>query len=95
MLKLNAVMLVSTDGETVSVKMAWTISPGANALFCRFHDRFIAGLAFDGDQLLVLMLSVVLAVPMFFTQTALVTVSPGFSDPQPKYVAFCVHALFE
>jgi hypothetical protein len=66
MLKLNVVMLPAL-AEAVNVKVAETELPTAKTELSRFQVTVKYVLAFEGTQLVVVMLSVMGIVPVFLT----------------------------
>ncbi len=65
MLKLNVVMLLLIEAETVSVKVAATALLGVNISPSLSHVRFMAGLAWGGDQSVVAKPSSMFVLPTF------------------------------
>ena len=66
MLKLNVVMLPAL-ADAVNVKVAETELPAARTEFSRFQVTVKYVLAFEGTQLVVVMLNVMGTVPVFLT----------------------------
>jgi uncharacterized protein (DUF169 family) len=69
MLKLKFVMLLLMDEDTVSVKVALTLSPAFNDVPSRFQAKVIGPLALAGFQPDVVMLNVTGTLPVFLTYT--------------------------
>jgi RNase P/RNase MRP subunit POP5 len=66
MLKLNVVMLPAL-ADAVNVKVAETELPAARTEFSRFQATVKYVSAFEGTQLVVVMLNVTGTVPVFLT----------------------------
>ena len=92
MFTLKLVIPVMLD-ETVSVNVAVVPDPGFRVLPSLFQVRVMGPLAPAGFQLVLLMLRVIWLLPVFFTYTLRVTVSPGDSVPQFREVTLVVAEL--